>query len=353
MMGTKTKAIVTVVALACACGVPAFLPAYQVTVATTTAIFAIFALGLSLPMRHGGLPSLGHAAFYGVGGYAVALLTLHGVTNMALSILVAVAASTLFALVVGPILLRTRADYFLMATLAVGQILFNLTQRFTEVTGGENGITGMTAASVFGVNLGERTNFYYLSLVTLVAVAILVGALARAPFGHLLRAGRDSAKRTSALGVNVYRTNLTALLWSAPISGLAGALASYQSGFVTPEAFSVATSGAAFLMVAVGGPAFVAGPILGAIVIEGLSGVLSLYTDRTNLILGLVYVVIALRVWRAFTKSSIGKRVTSRVSRLVKRRAEPDQPDGPVVAQQANDQLAPEHESASTRRSES
>lgn len=319
-MRTKAKTIAALAVVACACGIPVVLPPYQVTVATTTAIFAIFALGLSLPMRHGGLPSLGHAAFYGIGGYAVALLSVHGVTNMALAIVAAVATSTLFAVVVGPILLRTRADYFLMATLAVGQILFNITQRFTDVTGGENGITGMTAATVFGIDLGERNNFYYLSLVMLVAVAVLVGALARAPFGHMLRAGRDSAKRTRTLGVDVYRTNLTAMLWSAAFSGLAGALAAYQSSFVTPESFSVATSGAAFLMVAVGGPSFVAGPIIGAVVIEGLSGMLSVYTERTNLILGLVYVVVALELWRRFARSSAGKQVTDRVARLVKRR---------------------------------
>lgn len=330
-MRSKAKAIGTIVVLVCAFGVPLFLPPYQVTVATTTAIFAIFALGLSLPMRQGGLPSLGHAAFYGVGGYAVALLTQHGVTNMAVSILAAVAASTLFALVVGPVLLRTRADYFLMATLAVGQILFNLTQRFTEVTGGENGITGMTAATVLGIDLGERTNFYYLSLVVLVAVAVLVGALSRAPFGHMLRAGRDSAKRTRALGVDVYRTNLTALLWSAAISGLAGALTAYQSSFVTPEVFSVATSGTAFLMVAVGGSTFVAGPIIGAVIIEGLSGMLSVYTERTNLILGLVYVAVALELWRIVTRTDIGRRLTNRVRRLVTRQ--------------------PRHEPSDTRRS--
>ncbi len=293
---------VTLVALAGAVAFPLLATPYQMSVATETAVFAIFALGLSLVVTHAGLPSLGHAAFFGIGAYSVGLLTVSHLTNPLLVFAVSVTASALLTLVVGPILLRTRADYFLMASLALSQILFNLAESMTSVTGGDNGLPGIQRPPIGVLDLSSPQTYYYLCLAVLLLTAAIVGWIANAPFGHLLRAVRDNPTRSAALGTGGFALNLTALVLSAVISSLAGTLFAYDLGFVAPDSFSVATSGAAFLMVAIGGSRAVAGPIIGAVVVEGVAGLVITYTHRTNLVLGVIYVVIALKVLPAIQR---------------------------------------------------
>jgi branched-chain amino acid transport system permease protein len=302
------RVAIAVVTLLAAWSIPLFATRYQLGVATTTVIFAVFALGLSLVVTHAGLPSLGHAAFFGVGGYTVGILSVHNLTNPLLVLAVAIGCSTALTLVVGPVLLRTRADYFLMATLALAQILFNLAVSMTSLTGGDNGLSGIQPPVIGGVELGERHTFYYACLAILLVVAVVVGWIARTPFGHLLRAVRDNPTRSAALGTGAFGISLVALVLSAVISAVAGVLRAYQYGFVAADSLSVAISGAGFLIVAIGGARAVAGPILGAIIVQGVAGLVATYTHRTNLVLGIIYVTVALGVLPA-TRRRILARV--------------------------------------------
>jgi branched-chain amino acid transport system permease protein len=273
---------------------PSFLSTFATSIVATAFIFAIFALSLNLILGHAGLPSLGHAAFLGIGAYTVALLVKNGFSNFVLCSAAGIAASALTALLIGPVLLRTRTVYFLMATLAIGEVLRNVAISWRSVTGGDDGLSGIDAGVVAGVDFGNGRNFYFLALASLLIVLALMAVLTNAPFGYTLRALRDNRNRMAVLGVNPLAVEVTAFVISAAIAGFAGILLAYEKAFVYPTLFSVETSARALLMVVMGGAGTLLGPVLGAFLVEFTRGIGSVYTDRWQTILGLLAVVVAL-----------------------------------------------------------
>jgi ABC-type branched-subunit amino acid transport system ATPase component/ABC-type branched-subunit amino acid transport system permease subunit len=273
---------------------PSFLSTFATSIVATAFIFAIFALSLNLILGHAGLPSLGHAVFLGIGAYTVALLVKNGISNFVLCSVAGVAASTLTALLIGPVLLRTRTVYFLMATLAIGEVLRNVAISWRSVTGGDDGLSGIDAGVVAGIDLGNGRNFYFLALVSLLIVLALVAVLTSAPFGHTLRALRDNRSRMAVLGVNPLAVEVTAFAISAALAGFAGVLLAYEKAFVYPTLFSVETSARVLLMVVMGGAGTLLGPMVGAFLVEFIRGIGSVYTDRWQTILGLLAVLVAL-----------------------------------------------------------
>jgi ABC-type branched-subunit amino acid transport system ATPase component/ABC-type branched-subunit amino acid transport system permease subunit len=273
---------------------PSFLSTFATSIVATAFIFAIFALSLNLILGHAGLPSLGHAVFLGIGAYTVALLVKNGISNFALCAAAGVAASALTALLIGPVLLRTRTVYFLMATLAIGEVLRNVAISWRSVTGGDDGLSGVNAGVVAGIDLGNGRNFYFLALVSLLLVLALMAVLTSAPFGHALRALRDNRSRMAVLGVNPLAVEVTAFVISAGLAGFAGILLAYEKAFVYPTLFSVETSARVLLMVVMGGAGTLLGPVVGAFLVEFIRGIGSVYTDRWQTILGLLAVIVAL-----------------------------------------------------------
>ena len=274
---------------------PSLLSNFATGIVATAFIFAIFALSLNLILGHAGLPSLGHAVFLGIGAYTVALLIKNGVThNFVLCTLSGIGASALTALVIGPVLLRTRTVYFLMATLAIGEVFRNVAISWRSVTGGDDGLSGIDPGIVGGIDLGKTHNFYYLTLVSLLVVMALMAMLTSAPFGHALRALRDNRSRMAVLGVNPLSVELTAFVISAGLAGFAGVLLAYEKAFVYPTLFSVETSARVLLMVVLGGAGTLVGPVAGALLVEFIRGIGSVYTDRWQTILGLLAVIVAL-----------------------------------------------------------
>jgi branched-chain amino acid transport system ATP-binding protein len=287
-------AVAAIVALVAAVAIPLCVSSFTLTIATTALVYAIFAVSLNLILGHGGLPSLGHAAFFGAGAYAVALLTRYGVTDFLIAVGSAIAGSALLGAIVGPILLRTRATYFLMASLAVGEVMRNLAMSWRSVTNGDDGISSLTLPNY----LADPRVFYFFILGALVASVALVGMLIRAPFGHTLHAVRDNRSRAAVLGIRPSTVELTAFVISAAMAGLAGAMFAYAKAFVSPEVLSVETSANVLLMVVLGGPATLLGPVAGAFVIEAIRGIGSTYTQRWLTVLGLIAVVLALNPGR-------------------------------------------------------
>jgi len=293
-------AIAAGIALVAAIIAPFFASTFTLTIATNALVFAIFAVSLNLILGYAGLPSLGHAAFFGAGAYAVGLLLHISVTNFVIAVIVAVIASALLSAVLGPVLLRTRGTYFLMATLAVGEVMRNLAISWRSVTNGDDGLYGIKLPAV----LATGDNFYFFLLAALVVIVGVMAILMRSPFGHTLRAVRDNRNRASVLGINPFIIEMSAFVIGAAIAGFAGAMFAYAKGFVSPGVLSVEMSADGLLMVVMGGPATLLGPVGGAVVVEAIRGIGSTYTGRWLTILGLLACIVALnprrfvsRVW--------------------------------------------------------
>ncbi len=270
---------------------------YLTSLAARIMIMAIAALGLDFILGHGALVSFGHAAFVGIGAYAIGIAASHGLTEGLLTFPLAILAAGLFALVTGAISLRTRGVYFIMITLAFGQMAY-----FTAISlsayGGDDGLTVASRSDLLGAPVLENHRvFYFAVLGCLVAVFLLCRLIIGSRFGRVLQAARQSRTRVQAIGFNPYAYQLAAYVISGMIAGLAGALLANQTEFVSPAFMSWQRSGELIVMVVLGGMGSPAGAILGAIAYLGLEEFLSHYTEHWRLIFGPLLVVIVL-YWR-------------------------------------------------------
>jgi branched-chain amino acid transport system permease protein len=290
LAGPLRVAAVAMAALALV-GVPPFLPAYPLTLLTQALIYAIFAMSLNLLLGYTGLPSLGHAAYFGVAAYAVAILATDYRAGFWLCFLVALAAAAVTAALFGLLAIRATGVYFLMITLALGMVMWGLAFRWVSLTKGDNGISGVIRPSLgAGRSFTDPTAFYYLTVVTFALVVIVLVLIVRSPFGLTLQGIRESERRMRTLGYNVWLHKYLAFILSGVLGGVAGVLWAYYNGFVSPVEVQLVTSVEALLMVALGGPGTLLGPALGAGMIVFLKNFVSVYTKRWLLILGSVYI---------------------------------------------------------------
>ena len=273
---------------------PPFLSAYPLTLLTQGLIYAIFAMSLDLLLGYTGLASLGHAAYFGVAAYVVAIMTtVHQAgfwTCLVLALLAAILVSAIFGLVA----IRAVGVYFLMITLALGMVVWGLAFRWVSLTQGDNGISGVPRPRLGPWSFAHQTAFYYLTLLTFLVAFGLLLLIVRSPFGMSLRGIRESEGRMRSLGYNVWLHKYLAFILSATFAGLAGFLWAYYNGFVSPVEVQLITSVETLLMVALGGPGTLVGPAVGAGVIVFLKNFVSVYTKRWLLILGGVYIGVIL-----------------------------------------------------------
>jgi branched-chain amino acid transport system permease protein len=267
---------------------------FYVSLASRILIFALAATSLNLILGFGGMVSFGHAAFMGVGAYAVAIAIQHGLGSAWIAWPLAMGVSALFALLIGAVSLRTQGVYFIMITLAFAQMLYFLALSI-KAYGGDDGLQ-MSARSAIGggVDLTRDRDFYY---VTLSLVALSVYAVARllnARFGHVLQAIRENETRMSAIGFPVYRYKLVAFTLAGAMAGLSGVLLANLGGFVSPSIMQWSQSGMLMVMVILGGVGYLYGGILGAIFFLLLEELLSHYTIHWQLGLGVVLLVVVL-----------------------------------------------------------
>lgn len=267
---------------------------FIITLTTRAVIFAIAGVGLNLALGFGGLVSFGHAAFFGLGGYAMGILAYHaqtytplmdwpfvieGTKSMLVIWPVAIVASGLAALAIGALSLRTSGVYFIMITLAFGQMFFYFTISWSAY-GGEDGLSIYVRNSFPGLNTMDPIQFFAICYGVLVLVLAGVHRLANASFGLALRAARQNEERLQAVGQVPYRLYLTAFAVSGAITGLAGALFADLNRFVSPSMLSWQTSGEIMVFVILGGVGRVYGPVAGAalfILLEHTLGGLSPY----------------------------------------------------------------------------
>ena len=256
--------IVTVIVLA---ALPPVLVAlgqpFYVDLVRRIMILAIAAVSLNLILGYGGMVSFGHAAYIGIGAYAVGILGFYGFFNGWLHILVAIAASALVALAIGAISIRTSGIYFIMITLAFTQMLYYLGISLAEF-GGDDGMRLKRRSQLGIVDLNDPVQFYYLALVVMLLAVYVTYRIVNSRFGMVLRATKSNEARSRAIGFSPYPYRLTAFVIAGAMGGLAGALYGNHTNYITPSLMTWEQSGDLMFMVILGGMATTAGPVIGA-----------------------------------------------------------------------------------------
>jgi branched-chain amino acid transport system permease protein len=270
------------------------LDPFFLVIATRGMIFAIAALSLDFILGYGAMVSFGHAAFLGIGAYAVGIASSHGAGDLLIQLPIAIAASALFALITGVISLRTKGVYFIMITLAFGQMAYFLMVSLSAY-GGDDGLTLPARSTVFGQPwLDGDVVFYYVVLAFLVSTYLLARTIVHARFGRVLRGTRDNAMRMNAIGFTPFRFQLTAYVIAGVMAGIAGTLLANQAEFVSPAYMTWQRSGELIMMVVVGGMGTLTGGIVGAGVFLLLEELLSDVSQHWKLGLGVILILIVL-----------------------------------------------------------
>jgi branched-chain amino acid transport system permease protein len=267
---------------------------FVLTLFTRIVIFALAAASLNLIMGYGGMMSFGHAAYLGIGGYAVGMLAHEGIGSGFIQWPVALAASALFALVIGALSLRTRGVYFIMITLAFAQMAYYVASGLSRY-GGDDGLTVYKRSDFGGlINLSSRVQFYYLCLGCLFGGIYLIWRIVNSRFGMVVRGVRSNEQRMQAIGFPANRYRLVCFVISGTICGLAGALLANNTDFVSPAVMYWTRSGDLMVMVVLGGMGSLFGPMIGAIVFLLLEEFLSQITEYWALIMGPLLLLIVL-----------------------------------------------------------
>ena len=267
---------------------------FILTLFTRIIILALAAASLNLIMGFAGLMSFGHAAYLGIGGYAVGMLAQEGVGSGFIQFPVALAASAIFALVIGALSLRTRGVYFIMITLAFAQMAYYVASGLARY-GGDDGLTIYKRSDFSGlIDLSSRTQFYYLCLACLFGCVFLIWRIVNSRFGLVVQGLRSNEQRMQAIGFPAKRYQLVCFVISGTMCGLAGALLANNTDFVSPAVMYWTRSGDLMVMVILGGMGTLFGPVMGSVVFLLLEELLSQITEYWALILGPLLLLIVL-----------------------------------------------------------
>ena len=288
----RTRVAGLVMAFLVLAALPPFYTSYWVTLLTQMLIFAVLAMSLDILLGYTGLSSFGHAGFFGVGTYAVAILSTRYKMGFMICCVSGAALAIGVALIFGFLVAHASGVYFLIITLALGMVLWGLAFRWVSMTGGDNGISGIARPDLsLPISLKDPLTFYYFILVFFLISLLLMAILVRSPFGHSLKGVRESESRMRTLGYNTWLHKYLSYVAAAAFGGFAGVLWSYFNGFASPYDMDLTASIEIILMVILGGPGTLIGPALGAGIIVFLKNFISSYTQRWLLILGTIYIV--------------------------------------------------------------
>ena len=273
---------------------PLLLPSYLQSMMTKILIFAIFAMSLDLIFGYTGLFSLGHAAFFGVGGYTSGILMLrYGIESFWLTAPAGVLMAAIVAAIFGFIALRVSGLYFLMVTFALGQLLFAGAWQWFHMTGGAFGLKG-----ILPPNLGipgltwNDTSWYYFVFLFFIISYFLLHRIVNSPFGHALQGIREDEPRMRALGYNTWLYKYAAFIIAGLFAGIGGVLFAHWNMLISPRHLGIVTSALGLFYVIIGGAGTLFGPVIGAAVIILLEFYSSIYTpERWPLILGALFII--------------------------------------------------------------
>jgi branched-chain amino acid transport system permease protein len=281
---------------------------YMVSLFSRILIYGLAAASLDLILGYGGLVSLGHAAFFGAGAYAVGILAHHdfektvliswplnipGSDSAMIAWPIAIVVAALLAAVIGALSLRTSGMQFIMITLAFAQMLYYFFVSL-ESYGGDDGLTLFARNTLPGFDLNDDVQFYYVCLLLLILFLFLAGRLVESRFGMVIRGSRESDKRMRALGFPTYRYKLLCFVIAGATAGLAGALIANQIEYVSPGLMHWTRSGVILVMVLLGGSGTLYGPVIGAAAFLLLEEFLSIYTEHWMLYFGPALILVVL-----------------------------------------------------------
>lgn len=281
---------------------------FLITLATKVAILAMAAVGLNIALGLGGLVSLGHAIFFGIGGYSMGILASHaqtytsiiewpivinGTSSMPIIWVTAIVFSALAGLLIGLLSLRTTGVYFIMITLAFGQMFYYFSVSWPTY-GGEDGLSIYVRNTFPGLNTLDPIQFFVIVYALLLIALWLAATMARSPFGLALNAARQSPERVETVGIKPFQLRLVAFVLSGMVTGLAGALFADLNRFVSPTMFSWQTSGEIMVFIILGGVARLCGPLVGALVFIALEHFLGELSEYWHIYLGVLLLLIVL-----------------------------------------------------------
>lgn len=281
---------------------------YYVTLATKVVILAMAGVGLNLVLGYGGLVSFGHAAFFGIGGYVSGIIASHalnyqpimespflieGTTQLLIIWPIVILVSSLFAFLIGWLSLRTTGVYFIMITLAFGQMIYYFAISWPTY-GGEDGLSVYLRGNFPGLNTMDGFTYFGICFAWLMGAIFLTSRLVNSRFGLALQAVRQNDERVSAVGIIPFKIRMTAFVISGAITGLAGALYTDLNQFVDPSVLSWHMSGEIMVFIILGGVARLFGPLVGATVFILLEQVLGSVTEHWQLWLGLILIFVVL-----------------------------------------------------------
>jgi branched-chain amino acid transport system permease protein len=278
---------------------------YYISLCSRILIYAIAAVSLDLLLGYSSMVSLGHAAFVGIGAYVVGICYFHGFegeplitwpfliegsANGLVVIPLAVVTAAFSALIIGALSLRTTGMHFIMITLAFAQMLFYFFVSL-EKYGGDDGLSLYSRNTLFGLDLADDTNFYYLCLACLICFLFFTSRLIKSRFGLVIRGTGNNERRINSLGINAYKYKLVCFAIAGGGAGLAGALLANQTEYVSPGLMHWTVSGELMVMVLLGGLGTLYGPVLGAAAFLLLEHTLAMYTEHWMIYMGPLLVV--------------------------------------------------------------
>lgn len=288
-MSRRTALVFSVLGLVAVYAAPYVLPSFFISVLTLLFIAGLLATSVNLLAGEAGMVSIGHAGISAAAGYGIAWATV-GDLGLGWRLAVALVLVLLVSAVFGLTTMYTRGIVYLMITLALGMVSFGLALRLSNITGGQNGLTGIHRPEL----IDAWWQFYFFAATVFVLALIAVWVVRRSPFGLTLRAIRDSETRAASLGYSVAATKLMATMLSGLLAGTAGVLAVWNSEFISPASASFGRSAMAVVMVILGGTGTLFGPLAGAGVVVGAEHLLSSYVDRWPTVLGLAFIAVVM-----------------------------------------------------------
>lgn len=289
------KISITLLTLLLIIGLPLVSSDYFVMMSIRVMFFSMLTMSLCYLAGELGYISLMQAAFFGISGYFVAILQTRYHLPFPLPALAGVLAAVLAAMLCGFLAIRAKGVYFLMLTLVLGQLFYALASQWASVTNGDSGITNIYAPVVFGFSTEEsKTAFYFLQVFFFVGAAGLLNTLRNSPFGLMVKGVRDSEIRMAMLGYRVATLRYAAFVIAAFVAGLGGVFFAYFTGLINPHSASLSANVDTLLAGILGGISTLSGAIVGTAVLKTLDVVLSGVTDRYQLIMGVLFLVVIL-----------------------------------------------------------